>query len=219
LSGGKYDAIFFLDSSMQDGKPQGKPQSAHKGRYRRPKKPAQGGLTSPVRENNARKEWPAGKPVVNDGGPNNPRPSGTQAPGPAHVALNPRGNNPPPQMPAKPTPAMPQAAPSSTTSMDIDVAGSVNAPTFASLPIHPSLKSAIANNFQFETLTPCQAQTITPLLQNNDVHLLSKTGSGKTLAFLIPSISNLLLSGAKLGDRVSILVISPTRELAMQVYF
>jgi ATP-dependent RNA helicase MSS116 len=59
--------------------------------------------------------------------------------------------------------------------------------------------------------------TIAPLLKNQDVHLLSKTGSGKTLAFLIPSISNLLLFGAKLGDRVSILVISPTRELAMQV--
>jgi ATP-dependent RNA helicase MSS116 len=103
------------------------------------------------------------------------------------------------------------------TNQVLSASNTRTSPTFNSLDIHPSLKSSIKNEFKFENMTTCQAQTIAPLLCNQDVHLLSKTGSGKTLAFLIPSISTLLLSGARLGNNVSILVISPTRELAMQV--
>jgi ATP-dependent RNA helicase DDX18/HAS1 len=91
--------------------------------------------------------------------------------------------------------------------------------TFSSLKIHPTIQASILNEFKFETMTACQAHTIAPLLLNKDVHLLSKTGSGKTLAFLIPSISKLVSSRTRLGSQVSILVVSPTRELAMQVFF
>lgn len=44
----------------------------------------------------------------------------------------------------------------------------------------------------------------------------SKTGTGKTIAFLLPAIHNLLLSFPKRGQ-VAILILSPTRELALQI--
>lgn len=93
---------------------------------------------------------------------------------------------------------------------------------FSSLPIHAALKTALEQDMGYATLTHCQAITIQPLLQKRDLHLVSKTGSGKTLAFLVPIVSSLLI---QLDDRShtgksgapSILVISPTRELAMQI--
>ena len=44
----------------------------------------------------------------------------------------------------------------------------------------------------------------------------SKTGTGKTIAFLLPSIQNLLHNPPKLG-LVGVLILSPTRELALQI--
>jgi ATP-dependent RNA helicase MSS116 len=183
---------------------QGKPKStgAHKGRYRRPKKPTAEG-SSPKNGSDARKDWPGAGPSRPIGGPNRST----------------RNNNPQVGDNAPEPQSAPLARAVSTTPMDIDNVVDPNATTtFASLAIHSSLKASIETEFKFETLTPCQAQTIVPLMANQDVHLLSKTGSGKTLAFLIPSISKLLFSGARLGSQVSVLVISPTRELAMQVF-
>lgn len=45
----------------------------------------------------------------------------------------------------------------------------------------------------------------------------AKTGTGKTLAFLIPSIQALISGAAPAKDKTSVLVLSPTRELAMQI--
>lgn len=45
----------------------------------------------------------------------------------------------------------------------------------------------------------------------------AKTGTGKTLAFLVPSIQRLLDSPAPPQSLTSILVLSPTRELALQI--
>jgi len=70
----------------------------------------------------------------------------------------------------------------------------------------------------FETLTEIQARSIPPLLRGQDVLAQAKTGSGKTLAFLIPSVE--LLARARWLPRngTGMVCISPTRELALQIY-
>jgi ATP-dependent RNA helicase RhlE len=74
----------------------------------------------------------------------------------------------------------------------------------------------------FSEPTPVQAQAIPPALTGADLIATAQTGTGKTLAFLLPVIEKLLIgSGAEPkvghGARIRALVLSPTRELAMQI--
>jgi ATP-dependent RNA helicase DDX18/HAS1 len=70
----------------------------------------------------------------------------------------------------------------------------------------------------FTQMTEVQARSIAPALTGRDILGAAKTGSGKTLAFLIPAIE--LLSRAKFKPRngTGAIVISPTRELALQIF-
>ena len=61
-----------------------------------------------------------------------------------------------------------------------------------------------------------QAATLPDILAGHDVLAQAKTGTGKTMGFLIPSIQR-LLSQKTQPQGISILVISPTRELAQQI--
>lgn len=70
----------------------------------------------------------------------------------------------------------------------------------------------------FEKMTEVQAKTIPPLLEGRDVLGAAKTGSGKTVAFLIPAIELLVRNQFKARNGTGIVVISPTRELAIQIY-
>jgi ATP-dependent RNA helicase DDX18/HAS1 len=81
----------------------------------------------------------------------------------------------------------------------------------------------------FTEMTPIQARSIPPLLAGRDVLAGAKTGSGKTLAFLIPAIEMLRAlkfkprNGMDFLDLVlqlgtGVIVISPTRELALQIF-
>jgi ATP-dependent RNA helicase DeaD len=63
------------------------------------------------------------------------------------------------------------------------------------------------------TPTPVQAKTIPLLIKKNDVIAQAQTGTGKTLAFLLPIIQNIHPEKASLQA----LIITPTRELAMQI--
>jgi len=65
----------------------------------------------------------------------------------------------------------------------------------------------------YETPTPIQARTIPLLLEGRDVLGQAQTGTGKTAAFALPILSNIDLS---LTDP-QVLVLAPTRELAIQV--
>ena len=68
-------------------------------------------------------------------------------------------------------------------------------------------------------MTPVQAATIPLFLGHKDVVVEAVTGSGKTLAFLIPLIERLLrLSEPLKRHHVAAVIISPTRELAQQIY-
>ena len=80
------------------------------------------------------------------------------------------------------------------------------------------LCSALRNNLdknRFVTPTPVQAQAIPPLLEGRDVVATAQTGTGKTLAFSIPLIE--ALAAVPRTKTVKVLILSPTRELAIQI--
>lgn len=89
--------------------------------------------------------------------------------------------------------------------------------TFASLPLTEETKKAIAE-MGHEKMTKIQAKSIPALLGGKDLIGAAKTGSGKTLAFLVPIVE--LLRKAKFHNRngTGAMILSPTRELAMQIY-
>uniref|UniRef100_A0A3B5MLZ2 ATP-dependent RNA helicase n=1 Tax=Xiphophorus couchianus TaxID=32473 RepID=A0A3B5MLZ2_9TELE len=73
----------------------------------------------------------------------------------------------------------------------------------------------------FDHMTEIQHKTIRPLLEGRDILAAAKTGSGKTLAFLIPSIeliNKLKLRPLRPPSGTGVVILSPTRELAMQTY-
>jgi len=81
-----------------------------------------------------------------------------------------------------------------------------------------NLCSALRNNLDkndFVTPTPVQAQAIPPILEGRDVVATAQTGTGKTLAFSIPLIE--ALNAAPGGKTIRVLILSPTRELAIQI--
>jgi len=85
--------------------------------------------------------------------------------------------------------------------------------TFADLGLSSQLLSALARN-SIDTPVAVQAEAIPPMSRGSDVVIEAPTGSGKTLAFMLPLVERLLLAGAP-GPRA--LVVTPTRELAIQV--
>lgn len=74
-------------------------------------------------------------------------------------------------------------------------------------------------DLDFKNMTPVQAACIPLLLSHKDVAAEAVTGSGKTLAFMIPIIQILVQREEPLKKHdVGALIISPTRELATQIY-
>ena len=80
----------------------------------------------------------------------------------------------------------------------------------------PTLKAI--KDMGFSKMTKVQAKTIPPLLAGRDVLGAAKTGSGKTLAFLIPAIEMLYSLRFKPRNGTGVVVVSPTRELALQIF-
>ncbi|KAG7114323.1 ATP-dependent RNA helicase HAS1 like protein [Verticillium longisporum] len=70
----------------------------------------------------------------------------------------------------------------------------------------------------FTKMTEIQRRGIPPLLTGRDVLGAAKTGSGKTLAFLIPAIEMLSSLRFKPRNGTGVIVVSPTRELALQIF-
>jgi len=85
---------------------------------------------------------------------------------------------------------------------------------FIELPLSAGLQQKLANN-QFTTMTPVQAAAIPQALAGKDVLATAQTGTGKTLAFVVPMIERMLQSPA--SKQIEMLILLPTRELAMQV--
>ncbi len=86
-------------------------------------------------------------------------------------------------------------------------------PSFYDFPLQRATQAALANMGITEP-TPIQAEAIPALLAGNDVVGQSATGSGKTLAYGIPLVERV----ARQTRVVQALVLTPTRELAIQVH-
>jgi ATP-dependent RNA helicase DeaD len=84
--------------------------------------------------------------------------------------------------------------------------------SFESLRLPENILTAL-KTLGFENSTAIQAQTIPPLLEGKDVLGEAQTGTGKTAAFGLPALAKIDLNLRK----PQLMVLAPTRELAMQV--
>ncbi|KAG7902896.1 hypothetical protein KL907_004029 [Ogataea polymorpha] len=87
--------------------------------------------------------------------------------------------------------------------------------TWDHLGLPLSLRSAL-DSLGFEAPTPIQCEALPNVMSGHDLIGIAKTGSGKTLAFLLPLFRQLLANPA--APSVRALVMTPTRELAMQIF-
>jgi superfamily II DNA/RNA helicase len=96
--------------------------------------------------------------------------------------------------------------------------------SFDTLGLHEALTKAVADS-GYDSATEVQQQAIPPALQGRDLMVSASTGSGKTASFILPALQRILAArgdntkrrekGIVYGPRI--LVLTPTRELAMQV--
>ncbi|MDT8310102.1 MAG: DEAD/DEAH box helicase [Methylophaga sp.] len=85
-------------------------------------------------------------------------------------------------------------------------------PSFSELGLAPAILQAV-QQAGYETPSPIQAQSIPPLLAGRDLLGQAQTGTGKTAAFALPLLSRIDVK----NKSTQMLVLAPTRELAIQV--
>ncbi len=80
------------------------------------------------------------------------------------------------------------------------------------LPVNPKIVSNLLKK-GFKTPTEIQEKTLNAILEGRNLLGLAQTGTGKTAAFLVPIIHNLINQ----KPNFQVLIVSPTRELALQI--
>ncbi|XP_022137361.1 DEAD-box ATP-dependent RNA helicase 51 [Momordica charantia] len=95
--------------------------------------------------------------------------------------------------------------------------GIMSTVSFDSLELSEKTLRAV-KDMRFEHMTQIQARAIPPFLIGKDVLGAARTGSGKTLAFLIPAVELLHHISFTPRNGTGVIVICPTRELAMQTH-
>ncbi len=88
--------------------------------------------------------------------------------------------------------------------------------SFEDLKLHTAILKAI-NEAGYTTPTPIQQQAIPELLSGHDIMASAQTGTGKTAAFMLPALDRLAAPATFRCRGPRILVLTPTRELALQV--
>ena len=88
--------------------------------------------------------------------------------------------------------------------------------SFDSLGLSPALLKVLADK-NFTQSYPIQQEAIPAILKKRDVLGIAKTGSGKTASYVLPILMNLQGKTVTKNRHVNVLVLVPTRELAMQV--
>lgn len=86
---------------------------------------------------------------------------------------------------------------------------------FDELDLGDALLDAL-DAMHFDKCTPIQEMAIPPALQGNDIMAIAQTGTGKTAAYLLPVIEKLTY-GQYPTDSINCIIMTPTRELAMQI--
>ena len=88
--------------------------------------------------------------------------------------------------------------------------------TFNELNLSAPLLRAVAEA-GYETPSPIQASAIPPVLEGRDLMGCAQTGTGKTAAFALPMLDRLTARPARKQGAVRALILTPTRELALQI--
>ncbi len=88
--------------------------------------------------------------------------------------------------------------------------------SFTSLGLSPFLAKALAAQ-NYTKPYPIQEAAIPAILKGKDILGIAKTGSGKTASYVLPTLMNLEGKTATKNRHINVLVLVPTRELAMQV--
>ncbi|MEI7676560.1 MAG: DEAD/DEAH box helicase [Bacteroidales bacterium] len=88
--------------------------------------------------------------------------------------------------------------------------------SFSSLGLSPAILKSLAGH-NYAAPYPIQLEAIPAILQKKDVLGIAQTGSGKTASYVLPILTNLLGNEKSKNRHVKVLVLVPTRELAMQV--
>ncbi len=90
--------------------------------------------------------------------------------------------------------------------------------TFAALKLHPNILKAL-KDLNYEEPTSIQEKSIPLVLDHKDVLGSAQTGTGKTGAFAIPIVHHLIdqTENTQGKRRISCLIVTPTRELAIQI--
>lgn len=86
---------------------------------------------------------------------------------------------------------------------------------FSELPLENAVLDAL-DAMQFDECTPVQSTSIPAIIEGRDLISVAQTGTGKTAAYLLPIISQ-LSKGNYPSNKINCVVMSPTRELAMQI--
>uniref|UniRef100_A0A8P0N7S8 ATP-dependent RNA helicase n=1 Tax=Canis lupus familiaris TaxID=9615 RepID=A0A8P0N7S8_CANLF len=108
---------------------------------------------------------------------------------------------------------------SEVPSLPLGLTGAFEDTSFASLSslVNENTLKAI-KEMGFTNMTEIQHKSIRPLLEGRDLLAAAKTGSGKTLAFLIPAVELIVKLKFMPRNGTGVLILSPTRELAMQTF-
>ena len=88
--------------------------------------------------------------------------------------------------------------------------------TFNELNLSAPLLRAVAEA-GYESPSPIQASAIPPVLAGRDLMGCAQTGTGKTAAFALPMLDRLTAAPARKKGAVRALILTPTRELALQI--
>ena len=102
------------------------------------------------------------------------------------------------------------------TGADFSPAASAPVSAFAALGLNPAIVKAVTDA-GYEEPTPVQSATIPVAIAKRDVMVSSQTGSGKTAAFMLPALEMLNKAATIKSYGPRMLVLAPTRELALQV--
>ena len=86
-------------------------------------------------------------------------------------------------------------------------------PTFDALALSPDVKQAL-DAMGYTTPTPVQLAVFDPAVRGKNLVVQARTGTGKTAAFGLPLIDQIIKKGT---PKVQALILTPTRELALQV--
>lgn len=88
--------------------------------------------------------------------------------------------------------------------------------TFDQMGLNPKILKALSEAGYNEP-TEVQAKAIPKILKGFDIRASAQTGTGKTAAFLLPALNRLTAPPSKPGRGPRVLILAPTRELAMQI--